>query len=144
MTASSSSSQYSNTTTTTTTIDRDPLPKSLDDIFQDDETTTDRAIVMTEMHAPFRIVHVNAAWEGLCGYTLDECRGKSLGMLQGPETDLSTATSLLHQLLRGEEGGAILTNYTKEGRRFRNYLRVGPLQKEPFFVGLLQEIEDGQ
>ena len=123
-------------------IDRDPLPTSLDQVF-DGTSCADRAVVMTEMHAPFRIVHVNTAWEGLCGYQLEECRDKTLGMLQGPDTNLSAATSLLHQLLQGEEAGTILTNYTKEGRRFRNYLRVAPLHSDPFFVGQLQEIQDG-
>jgi PAS domain-containing protein len=50
--------------------------------------------------------------------------------------------------MRGEEAGGVITNYTKEGRRFRNRLRVGPLydndaQNPQYFVGVLQEIHDG-
>lgn len=114
-----------------------PIPKTMVQALQEQ----DQAIVVTESSPPFAIVHVNEAWEGLCGYTLEECRGKTLSLLQGQETDLSATTSVVSQLLRGEESGTVLTNYTKEGRRFRNHLRVGPL--EGLFVGVLQEIHDG-
>lgn len=114
-----------------------PIPKTMVQALQEQ----DQAIVITEASPPFQIVHVNETWEGLCGYTLEECRGKTLSLLQGRDTDLSATTSVVSQLLRGEESGAVLTNYTKEGRRFRNHLRVGPL--EGLFVGVLQEIHDG-
>ena len=68
-------------------------------------------------------------------------------LLQGPETDRSAVTAVVSNLLRGEEGGAVLTNYTKDGRAFRNRLRVGPLmmdgeEETKFFIGVLQEIHD--
>ncbi|CAN0259436.1 unnamed protein product, partial [Discosporangium mesarthrocarpum] len=31
---------------------------------------------------PFRITHVNSAWTSLCGYELEECKGKNLSILQ--------------------------------------------------------------
>jgi len=115
-----------------------PLPTSMPQVLAEHE----QAIVITENRPPFQIVHVNDAWEGLCGWSMEECRGKTLSLLQGHETDLSAVTSLMNPLLRGEEGGVVLTNYTKEGRRFRNHLRVGPLELEGLFVGVLQEIHD--
>ena len=100
---------------------------------------------MTEIQRPFRIVSVNEAWEGLCGYSSQESQGESLGkLLQGPETDQMTITSLLNQLMRGEEASAVLTNYTKNGRKFRNRLQVGPLYSDngkiSHFVGVLKEV----
>lgn len=65
----------------------------------------------------------------------------------GPETDPAAATGLIHQLLQGNEACTTITNYTKEGRRFRNRIRVGPLKNKngeiTHFVGVLQEIKDG-
>ncbi len=120
-----------------------PLPRTREEASKQ----TDRAIVITEAVKPFRVVDVNQAWEGLCGFSLEESLGKSLGaLLKGPETDPLTVTSLVALLLRGEEAGAILTNYTKDKRRFRNRLRVGPLvenSRVTHYVGVLQEIKDG-
>jgi PAS domain S-box-containing protein len=120
--------------------DKDPLPRT----FEHAVRPTSRAIVVTEAFPPFKVVDVNKAWEGLCGYTFVESKGKTLGdLLKGPETDTCAATALVNQLMNGEEAGTVLTNYTKAGRRFRNRLRVGPLVDESgrtsHFVGVLQE-----
>lgn len=65
----------------------------------------------------------------------------------GPETDSRAGTGLISQLLQGNEAGATITNYTKQGRRFRNRVRVGALRNDSgevtHFVGVLQEIKDG-
>lgn len=67
--------------------------------------------------------------------------------MTGPETDPGAATGLINQLLQGNEAGTTITNYTKQGRRFRNRIRVGPLKdadgKVTHFVGVLQEVKDG-
>lgn len=105
-----------------------------------------RAIVVTEAQVPFRIVSVNHSWENLCGYTSNECRGKTLSIIQGPETNQSAITNLMSQLLRGEEAGTVLTNYNKNGTKFQNRLQVGPLRNElgqiTHFVGVLKEIKE--
>lgn len=122
--------------------DNAPLPRTLEEALH--ASQNHRAIVITEPTIPFRIVDVNTAWEGLCGYSFVECQGKTLGsLLQGPETDRSAVTAVVSTLLRGEEAGAVLTNYTKDGRAFRNRLRVGPLmdgEHTTHFIGVLQEI----
>jgi PAS domain S-box-containing protein len=133
----------------------DALPRTLQDALR---PSSRRAVVVTETTRPFRVVDVNSAWVSLCGYSYVESKGKSLGsLLRGPETDPLTVTALLNQLLRGEEATAIVTNYTKEGRKFLNRLTVGPLyhpgahhvgavggrqelQKIAFFVGVLKEV----
>jgi PAS domain S-box-containing protein len=120
----------------------DPLPRTLEEALRPSQ----QAIVITETTPPFRIVDVNSAWEGLCGYSFVECQGKTLGsLLQGPETDRSAVTAVVSTLLRGEQAGVVLTNYTKDGRPFRNRLRVGALMdgdKTTHFIGVLQEIHD--
>ena len=119
------------------------LPLTLEDAL----LPSSEAIVITEAKMPFRVFNVNAAWEGLCGYSYVESKGKSLGsLLSGEETDACAVTALIHQLfVHGEEATTVLTNYTKDGRKFRNRLRVGPLyDKETnevsHFVGILKEV----
>lgn len=121
-------------------IDSDPLPRTFEDALR----PTRRALVVTEANAPYRVVNVNNAWVDLCGYSYVESKGKTLGnLLQGPKTDASATTAMMHQLLHGEEVGITLINYTKDGREFRNRLRAGPLlegDRVTHFVGVLQEV----
>eukprot|EP00584_Thalassiosira_punctigera_P009130 CAMPEP_0172529968 /NCGR_PEP_ID=MMETSP1067-20121228/3874_1 /TAXON_ID=265564 ORGANISM="Thalassiosira punctigera, Strain Tpunct2005C2" /NCGR_SAMPLE_ID=MMETSP1067 /ASSEMBLY_ACC=CAM_ASM_000444 /LENGTH=303 /DNA_ID=CAMNT_0013314107 /DNA_START=123 /DNA_END=1034 /DNA_ORIENTATION=+ len=126
-----------------------PLPKYTSDISSSKLDEDARAIVITDTKNPYRVVAVNTAWENLCEYTLEECKGRSLGrLLHGPETDLSPVAAMIGKLLQGEECRGILTNYTKHGRKFRNNLRVGPIfdemGKTVNFVGILREVEDYQ
>jgi len=124
-----------------------PLPKLSNQITMpklDDDT---RPIVITDTKNPFHIVAVNKAWEDLCGYTREECQGKSLGqLLQGPETEMSDASIMLSKLLGGVEANTILTNYAKNGRKFKNHIRVGPIVDEMGktvnFIGVLREVND--
>jgi len=123
------------------------LPTTLYEALQSSED----ARVITELDFPFHISSVNESWENLCGYRKDECYGKTLGILQGPETDKAAIKALMNQLGRGETAGVVLTNYTKEGRKFRNRLTVGPLfgdmdgknsHQMTHLIGVLQEIQD--
>jgi PAS domain S-box-containing protein len=125
-----------------------PLPNLFSQITSRKIDEDVRPIVVTDTKNPYRIVAVNKAWEGLCGYTREECRGGSLGrFLQGPETDMGLASSMLSKLLCGEEAEAILTNYAKNGRKFRNHIRVGTvvdeMGKTVNFVGVLREVTGG-
>jgi PAS domain S-box-containing protein len=125
------------------TSNETPLPQNL---FEATIPQDPRAIVVTEATVPFRILSVNDSWEDLCGFTPNECRGKTLRIIQGPETNESAITNLMSKLLRGEEAGTVLTNYDKHGRKFLNRLRVGPLKNQlgqiTHFVGVLKEITE--
>lgn len=119
------------------------LPRTLREAL----SPSNEAIVITESSKPFNVFDVNGAWEGLCGYSYAESKGKSLGLLlRGEKTETCTVTALIHQLfVHGEEATAVLTNYTKEGRKFHNRLRVGPIYDEDtgdvsHFVGVLKEV----
>jgi hypothetical protein len=51
--------------------------------------------------------------------------------------------------MAGDEASVVLTNYTNNGRRFRNLVTVGPVRddmgKTVNFVGVLRELkEDGE
>ena len=107
------------------------------------------ARVITEASPPFRVTNVNHAWEDLCDYKIYECYGKTLGMIQGPDTNKAAITALMNKMMKGESAGVVLTNYKKNGEKFKNRLRVGPLYgdidgsnagKITYFIGVLKEI----
>ncbi|KAH8047266.1 hypothetical protein JL721_12200 [Aureococcus anophagefferens] len=63
------------------------------------------------------------AAHALCGFTAEEAVGKTLAILQGPDTEKGEVADLV----RCEDGhatSALLTNYTKEGDKFQNFLRA--------------------
>ncbi len=104
-----------------------------------------RAMVITEAKNPFRIVSVNYSWEELCGYSQDECRGKTLACIQGEHTNKEAVLALVKKVsIHGEESCTVLRNYSKTGREFQNRLRIGPVKdrfgKVTHFVGVLEEV----
>jgi PAS domain S-box-containing protein len=110
------------------------------------EEVNPEPLVVTEASAPFRIVDVNGPWEKLCGFSLEECQGDTLSIIQGPETDRATLTMMLSRVLDGSEDkvGAEVINYDRDRRAFRNRLTMGPLKDDKgnvtHFVGMLQEL----
>jgi len=108
-----------------------------------------RAIAITEATPPFKIVEVKKQWVDLCGYSRRKAVGKTLkDLLQGPDTDLRVAKSLVASLLQGQaESEAVLTNYRSDKQRFRNHVRVGPIKdqvtgKTTHFVGVFRKMSD--
>lgn len=120
------------------------LPKTLDEALADP-----RAVVVTSINSPFDIVDVNDAWVGLCGYNKDEAKHQNLGkLLQGPDTNADDAKSMVDKLRREHYANALLTNYTKQGRKFQNRVQAGLLSdsegRVKYFVGVLEEIMNEQ
>jgi len=120
-----------------------PLPIDLVKILSSHEP-----IVVTEAISPFRITHVNAAWEGLCGYSSKEAIGNTLEILQGPNTSAKELRSLGAKIKTlsqpTDSSSVILANYTKSGKLFKNRLTVSPLLNDKgavsHLVGKLQNI----
>lgn len=109
------------------------FPESLENAeatMKDEQWGASNAVVITMPEPPFQILRVNKCWETLCGYTQREVFGKtfkSLG-IQGPFTD-PAALRMLHQQLEQNQRTVVhLTNATKDGSVFQNYLRVAPLR----------------
>ena len=119
---------------------QDQLPTTFFDAYNNNAD----AFVVTKLNEPFDIVHVNTAWEELCGYKLDECQGKTLSLIQGPKTDLSTLHEIASNIARLERAGisfeVSLVNYTKNGEEFNNQLRISVIEDavgEKFLLGKL-------
>ncbi len=82
------------------------------------------ARVITEATRPFRITHVNEAWTKLCGFNPEEACGRTLRMLQGEDTDVATVNELVKDCVEQKATSMEVTNYDKQGRKFRNFLQV--------------------
>lgn len=122
------------------------FPETVDTL-QHDIHDTDwgraNAIVVTSSTWPYPIVGVNETWEDLCGFPKDQVLGKtfhSLG-ITGDFTEADSIRALSKKLANEEKAAVHLTNATKDGTLFRNYLRVAPLYTNDeitHFVGVLQ------
>jgi PAS domain S-box-containing protein len=98
-------------------------PNTLDAALAD----SNEARVVTEAVRPFRITHVNEAWSDLCGFTADEACGQTLRCLQGQDTDATTVAQLVEDCTDNKPTSMEVTNYDKEGKKFKNFLQVYPL-----------------
>jgi PAS domain S-box-containing protein len=102
------------------------------------------ARVITRKDRPFEIFHVNEAWTRLCGFGLDECRGKTLQILQGENTDQHKVKELVESITNHQAVETILRNYNKQGREFTNHLRINPVVDEngdvTHLLGTLREV----
>lgn len=119
----------------------DQIPKTLASISSDA-----RALVLTESSSPFRIVSVNSSWEKLCGFTQNECRGKTLSCIQGDRANTAAIRAAMNDVTKGNEVCTVLQNYSKEGTMFQNRLRIGPIRDHcgtvTHYVGLLEEVNE--
>jgi PAS domain S-box-containing protein len=117
------------------------LPQTLAEALMEEK----RAVVVTTAASPHKIVHVNAAWEGLCGYSRSEALDRTLSLIQGPDTNSQLASSTVQKVLSQQQvHDAYLVNYAKDGRRFINHLSMGLLSLEGennFMVGVLEEVQ---
>jgi PAS domain-containing protein len=145
------------------------LPRTLAEILLADQNVGNKfrnqAIVVTTAEAPHRIVHVNHAWENLCGYTRQESLHQPLGLLLQKDVETMQRARRMVQQLQATHTPTqtILHNYTKSGRPFFNRVTIGELYLETkdapaslspfktavtapspdvvqFLVGILQEI----
>merc|ERR1712072_894905 len=107
------------------------VPNTLEDALQESKD----ARVVTSATRPFVIEHVN------------EAVGKTLACLQGPLSERDEITKIVDQAARGHACSALITNYTKQGQRFQNFLRVVPLVRgnddaQPsHMLGVLQDVQ---
>jgi PAS domain S-box-containing protein len=89
------------------------------------------------------ITYVNAAFEGLTGYTWREVRGRELTFLRGPETDPAAVAALKTAFREGTDHTAELLLYRKDGTSFWATAAVSPVTdagQVTHFVGVLTDI----
>jgi PAS domain S-box-containing protein len=78
------------------------------------------------------VIHVNAAWEQLCGYSAEECAGVDLKeLIECPDSEEALFKALVTAVKQqGACAEARLTGYRKDGSEFVARLRVSPLYCE--------------
>jgi len=107
------------------------------------ELASDRRCI-TEIAAPYRIVHVNSSWCVCTGYAQSEVVGRTCKMLQGADTCRHTL-QVLHAALKELRPITVrLVNYRKDGVPFVNDLTVVPLRDAAtkvatHFLGVIRE-----
>jgi len=71
---------------------------------------------------------VNPAFTAMCGYTLEELRGKKLGpILQGAETDHETAERMRRAVHEYRPCRETILNYHKNGTPYRVEIAITPI-----------------
>ena len=74
---------------------------------------------------------VNAAFTGMCGYTLAEVKGQKLGrILQGKLTDSEAATRVREAVRNREPCTEALINYRKDGTPYWVSINITPIQDD--------------
>ena len=71
--------------------------------------------------------YVNAAWERLTGYGRGEAVGKSCRVLQGESTEENAVAHIVSALRERQACTVCISNYRKDGTRFRNALTLHPV-----------------
>jgi PAS domain S-box-containing protein len=84
------------------------------------------ALVVTD--ADGLIEWVNPAFTAMCGYALDELRGRKAGhLLQGPGTDRAAVERIRVALRTRQPHRTKLVNYHKDGTRYCADIRIAPI-----------------
>jgi len=74
-----------------------------------------------------RILYVNESFTRVTGYSLDEVRGKTPRLLQGPLTDKRPLAMVRSAMKQGKSIQVELLNYRKDGTPFWNEMDVVPI-----------------
>jgi PAS domain S-box-containing protein len=115
--------------------DRAPAPPAelksrfLLSIAAQSQSTIPESLVVT---GPDRLVQwINPAFTQMCGYTLDELRGKSLGpILQGKESDPVAVSRLRSALYDQRSCQETIVNYRKDGSAYWVDITITPISDD--------------
>ncbi|WP_069130184.1 PAS domain S-box protein [Rhodohalobacter halophilus] len=96
-------------------------------------TNTNDTVVITEANPDEgkkwrKIIYVNDAFERITGYSKEEVLGKSIEILNGPETDDREVNKIRNSVENLEACEAEILNYTKDGRTFWNSFSLVPVK----------------
>ena len=87
---------------------------------------------------------VNEAFEQLTGYRAEEVLGRSLALLQGPETDAEAVAEMRAALRAGEECWVTVRNYRRDGSGFWNEVFLMPVRDDDGlvrrYIGILRDV----
>lgn len=103
-------------------------------ILSESVAQSSEAVIITEAESLSlpgpKIVYVNEAFEQMTGYTLEELRGKTPRVLQGPDTDREVLDSLRAALEAGKPWEGETVNYRKNGKPYQVHWKTAPVTGE--------------
>lgn len=102
-------------------------------------------IAITDFQKPDNpLVFVNAAFERMTGYSLDEVLEKNCRFLQGEDTDPEAVEKIRMAIALGQPCLVTILNYRKDGSTFWNELSLSPILDETgtitHFVGIQRDV----
>ncbi|HEY9692704.1 MAG TPA: diguanylate cyclase [Oculatellaceae cyanobacterium] len=77
-----------------------------------------------------RIIYVNQAFTRMTGYSLEEIKGKTPRLLQGPKTNRATLAKIRTALNSWQPVRVEIINYSKDGSEFWVELNISPVTDE--------------
>ncbi|GAA6141914.1 hypothetical protein NBRC116584_17320 [Hydrogenophaga sp. 5NK40-0174] len=92
------------------------------------EQTVNGVVVTDATRAKNPIVHVNAGFSRLTGYSADEVLGRNCAFLQGPDRDQPGVQRLRDAISKGESANVVVRNYRRDGSRFWNRVEMSPVR----------------
>jgi sigma-B regulation protein RsbU (phosphoserine phosphatase) len=91
-------------------------------------------------------IYVNPALCRITGYSREELLGRSLRLLQGPETDEAAREKIRRALQEGTACEVVLKNYRKNGAVFWNELLLSPVHDEngalTHYIGIQTDVSE--
>ncbi len=100
--------------TTSTELLQSPLFQAIADLTFDSVMVTEA----TDDHKNSVVIYVNQAFTEMTGYEAEEVRGKTPGLLQGPDTDKVVTDRLSEDLRNNRTFHGSTVNYRKDGTPF--------------------------
>lgn len=104
------------------------------------------AIVITDadLSCGCRVLAANPSFCAMTGYSPDELKGRSLKILQGPDTDQAVIEHLRHCLKTGQHFDGSTINYRKDGSPYVVRWNISPVRDEAgvitHFVSVQQDL----
>lgn len=104
-------------------------------------------VLIADMRQPDHpIVHVNAAYEAITGYSAAETLGRNCRHLQGSDRRQPEIAEIRSALAQGRACAVTLRNYRQDGTMFRNALRLLPVRDAAgdvtHVLGLIRDVSD--
>ena len=104
-------------------------PGTFDEMLAQATLGVPAAMIVADMAQPgAKLVCVNPAFEELTGYAASEAVGQNCRFLQGEDTEQEAVLQLVESIRAAEPVQLELTNYRKDGSRFRNLLSLQPVR----------------
>jgi PAS domain S-box-containing protein len=104
------------------------------------------AVVSDPRQADNPIVACNEAFCKLTGYRPDEIIGRNCRFLRGAQTEPEATAQLREAVWQGRTAIVELTNYRKDGSRFRNAVMIAPIFDDAgelaYFLGSQMAVDD--